>query len=76
MDAKVRRTLIEERVAAEGEIEITPLASEFNVSEMTIRRDIEVLETQGLVRKVIHSRRGRSWPSTRRRISPRPPSAC
>jgi DeoR/GlpR family transcriptional regulator of sugar metabolism len=53
MDAKVRRTLIEERVAAEGEIEITPLASEFNVSEMTIRRDIEVLETQGLVRKVI-----------------------
>ncbi|WP_027941057.1 DeoR/GlpR family DNA-binding transcription regulator [Amycolatopsis taiwanensis] len=53
IDAGERQQLIRERVAAEGEVEFAGLATDFGVSEMTIRRDIDVLESEGLVRKVI-----------------------
>lgn len=48
-----RRQLIEERVLADGEIDFASLASEFNVSEMTIRRDVDALEDRGVVRRVV-----------------------
>jgi DeoR/GlpR family transcriptional regulator of sugar metabolism len=47
-----RRALIEQRVVADGEIDFASLADEFKVSEMTIRRDVNVLEEQGVVRRV------------------------
>ncbi len=53
MAAKTRRALIEQRVLAEGEIDFATLAEEFQVSEMTIRRDIEALEISGVVRRVV-----------------------
>ena len=53
MDAKTRRTRIEERVRVEGEVGYADLAAEFDVSEMTIRRDMGVLETLGVVRRVV-----------------------
>lgn len=49
----VRRDLIEQRVAAIGEVDYASLAQEFGVSEMTIRRDIEDLETRGRVRRIL-----------------------
>jgi DeoR/GlpR family transcriptional regulator of sugar metabolism len=53
MAANSRRALIEKRVVTEGEIDFVSLASEFNVSEMTIRRDVVALEAQGVVRRVV-----------------------
>lgn len=53
MTGDERRALIQERIAADGEADYATLASAFDVSEMTIRRDIEALEVQGKVRRVI-----------------------
>jgi DeoR/GlpR family transcriptional regulator of sugar metabolism len=53
LDVRERQRLIRERVLAEGEIEFASLATEFSVSEMTIRRDIDLLESEGTVRKVL-----------------------
>ncbi|MCV7422979.1 DeoR/GlpR transcriptional regulator [Mycobacterium yunnanensis] len=53
MDAKTRRSRIEERVRADGEVGYADLAVDFDVSEMTIRRDVEALETLGVVRRVV-----------------------
>lgn len=53
MDAKTRRDLIEERIRIEREVGYADLAAEFDVSEMTIRRDVEALETLGVVRRVV-----------------------
>ncbi|MDP9168157.1 MAG: DeoR/GlpR family DNA-binding transcription regulator, partial [Actinomycetota bacterium] len=53
VDAKARRTRIEERVHAEREVGYADLAAEFDVSEMTIRRDMEALEALGVVRRVV-----------------------
>ncbi|AQA05727.1 DeoR family transcriptional regulator [Mycobacterium sp. MS1601] len=53
MDVKTRRQLIEQRARAEREVSYTALATEFDVSEMTIRRDIEALEARGVVRRVV-----------------------
>jgi DeoR/GlpR family transcriptional regulator of sugar metabolism len=47
-----RRALIEERVVKDGEIDFATLATEFQVSEMTIRRDVSALEDKGVVRKI------------------------
>jgi len=47
-----------------GAITVSDLVKEFKVSEMTIRRDLDVLENQGLLRRVhggAVSRRGRSY---------------
>ena len=53
MDARIRREFIEQRVRADREIGYAELAAEFDVSEMTIRRDVEALETLGVVRRVV-----------------------
>lgn len=52
MDVFERRAIIEERVTDHGEVQFADLAREFGVSEMTIRRDIEVLQSAGIVRRV------------------------
>jgi DeoR/GlpR family transcriptional regulator of sugar metabolism len=53
VDAKTRRDRIEQRVRAEREVAYAALAAEFDVSEMTIRRDMEALEMLGVVRRVV-----------------------
>jgi len=50
---KKRRDFIAERVISDGEISFAELAEELDVSEMTIRRDVNLLEEEGLVRKVV-----------------------
>ncbi len=52
MDVNERRTAIEEQVIRTGEVSFVELAEAFGVSEMTIRRDIEALQAQGIVRRV------------------------
>ena len=49
----MRRDRIEQRVRAAREVGYAELAAEFDVSEMTIRRDVEALETLGVVRRVV-----------------------
>lgn len=53
MDAKARRQRIEDRVRVDREVGYAELAAEYDVSEMTIRRDVEALETLGVVRRVV-----------------------
>jgi DeoR/GlpR family transcriptional regulator of sugar metabolism len=53
VDAKSRRDRIEHRVRVEREVAFAELAAEFDVSEMTIRRDVEALESLGVVRRVV-----------------------
>lgn len=48
-----RRTYIHRRLQSAGELSYMVLAEELGVSEMTIRRDIEVLEGRGSVRRVL-----------------------
>ena len=48
-----RRTEIQALVVQRGKVRITELARRFEVSEMTIRRDLETLESQGLARRVM-----------------------
>lgn len=50
--ASARRGTIRGLLAARGELSIAELAAEFDVSEMTIRRDLEDLEEQGFARRV------------------------
>jgi len=48
----------------QGEVTVADLVREFNVSEMTIRRDLDILDNQGLLRRVhggAVSHRGRSY---------------
>jgi DeoR/GlpR family transcriptional regulator of sugar metabolism len=47
-----RREAVQRRLTADGEAGFTELAEEFGVSEMTIRRDLEILEADGLARRV------------------------
>jgi DeoR/GlpR family transcriptional regulator of sugar metabolism len=53
VDAKSRRDRIAERVHEDREVTFADLAAEFDVSEMTTRRDVEALELAGLVRRVV-----------------------
>jgi len=53
VDARTRRDRIEARIKSNFEVGYAELAAEFDVSEMTIRRDVEALETLGLVRRVV-----------------------
>ena len=53
VDAKTRRDRIERRVRTQREVAYAELAAEFDVSEMTIRRDVEALEALGVVRRVV-----------------------
>jgi len=50
--AEQRRELILERVRAAGGARVADLTDEFAVSDMTVRRDLEVLARRGLVDKV------------------------
>jgi DeoR/GlpR family transcriptional regulator of sugar metabolism len=51
MDSKTRRATIAERLRVEGEASIVELAAQFGTSEMTIRRDLDFLEVEGLARR-------------------------
>ncbi|MBU1588518.1 MAG: DeoR/GlpR family DNA-binding transcription regulator [Actinobacteria bacterium] len=51
-DSEERRARLLEIVANENVIRLTAAAGEFGVSTMTIRRDLESLETEGLLRRV------------------------
>ena len=53
LDAHARRAAIAARIHADREVDFTSLADEFGVSAMTIRRDIERLEDQGIARRVL-----------------------
>jgi len=53
MTVDKRRQHIERRLAEAGELSYPVLAEELGVSEMTIRRDVEAMEAQGLVRRVL-----------------------
>lgn len=53
MDTTARRTAIRERIEADGEVDYASLAAEFAVSEMTIRRDVGLLEIDGIARRVL-----------------------
>ena len=52
MSASARRGAIRGLLAERGELGIAELAAEFEVSEMTIRRDLEELAEQGHARRV------------------------
>jgi DeoR/GlpR family transcriptional regulator of sugar metabolism len=47
-----RRQAVLRRLTTRGEVGFADLAEEFGVSEMTIRRDLETLEADGLARRV------------------------
>ena len=53
LDVRTRRDRIEQRVRSAREVGYTELAAEFEVSEMTIRRDVEALEALGVLRRVV-----------------------
>ncbi|WP_197376896.1 DeoR/GlpR family DNA-binding transcription regulator [Mycolicibacterium baixiangningiae] len=53
LNAHARRAAIAARINADREVDFASLAEEFGVSEMTIRRDIERLEDQGIARRVL-----------------------
>lgn len=53
LDAHARRAAIAARIHADREVDFASLAEEYGVSEMTIRRDIERLEDQGIARRVL-----------------------
>ena len=50
--ARQRQTLILERVRGEGAVRVADLVRELGVSDMTIRRDLELLHERGLIEKV------------------------
>jgi DeoR/GlpR family transcriptional regulator of sugar metabolism len=50
--ARQRHTLILERVREDGGVRVADLARELGVSDMTVRRDLELLHNRGLLEKV------------------------
>jgi DeoR/GlpR family transcriptional regulator of sugar metabolism len=52
MLARQRQALILDRVREAGAVRVADLARELDVSDMTVRRDLEVLHGQGLLEKV------------------------
>ncbi len=52
MLAKQRQALILEQVRKHGGVKVSDLVQQLGVSDMTIRRDLEVLAEQGLIEKV------------------------
>jgi DeoR/GlpR family transcriptional regulator of sugar metabolism len=53
MSAQDRQRAIEHLLSQSGELRLTDLASRFQVSEMTIRRDLGALEDRGVLRRVV-----------------------
>ena len=52
MLARQRQTFILERVREDGAVRVADLARDLGVSDMTVRRDLELLHQQGLLEKV------------------------
>ena len=52
MLARQRHAYILDRVRADGGVRVADLVRELNVSDMTVRRDLELLHEQGLLEKV------------------------
>ena len=52
MNAKARRRALAEAVNGRGSVPVNELATELGCSEMTIRRDLDLLERDGVVRRV------------------------
>jgi len=52
MDTKRRRLEMLELLETEGELKVAELSSRFSISEMTVRRDLEVLEREGILKRV------------------------
>ena len=52
MLARQRQTYILERVRKDGAVRVAELARDLSVSDMTVRRDLELLHQQGLLEKV------------------------
>lgn len=52
IEAVDRLEQIEQRVRTAGRVKVTELAVELDVSEMTIRRDLDVLAEQGMLQRV------------------------
>jgi DeoR/GlpR family transcriptional regulator of sugar metabolism len=50
--ARQRQTMILERVREEGAVRVADLVRALGVSDMTVRRDLEVLHERGLIEKV------------------------
>jgi DeoR/GlpR family transcriptional regulator of sugar metabolism len=50
--ARQRQTLILERVREQGAVRVADLVRTLGVSDMTVRRDLEVLQERGLIEKV------------------------
>lgn len=74
MLALERRNILIDRLNQDGKIIVTSLAKEFNVTEETIRRDIEKLENEGLATKtyggaVSTNQKNRDLPYTIRKAS-------
>ena len=62
MLARQRQAIILERVREEGAVRVADLVRELGVSDMTIRRDLEILHDQGVLEKVPYQE-----PSSRQR---------
>jgi DeoR/GlpR family transcriptional regulator of sugar metabolism len=59
-----RHQVIVNKLESQGSVSVSDLVKEFGVSEMTIRRDLVILENKGLLRRVhggALSQRGRSY---------------
>jgi len=52
MLSQQRHAYILERIRAEGAVKVSALAQELGVSDMTVRRDLDVLDERGLLDKV------------------------
>jgi DeoR/GlpR family transcriptional regulator of sugar metabolism len=52
MDVRHRHQLIVRALQQHSEVQVSELATEFECSEMTVRRDLEVLERTGALRRV------------------------
>jgi DeoR/GlpR family transcriptional regulator of sugar metabolism len=52
MDVRNRRRALLDVMQRDGEIQVRQLAAELGCSEMTVRRDLDVLEHDGVVRRV------------------------
>ena len=52
MLARQRQTLILARVREDGGVRVADLARELGVSDMTVRRDLDILDSRGLIEKV------------------------
>ena len=52
MLARQRQAFILERVREDGAVSVADLVRELGVSDMTVRRDLEILDERGLLEKV------------------------